>query len=144
LLVGESANTEVAELVKSVLLDEMVHLLLAANLLNPVGGFPLIDSPGFLPRYPTTLPFSDGSFQVPPAALLARGFLGLPPDRAPGGGGVTRRGRRLRYDRAVLPGALEGGLLYLAATLGKDVLFSGDPVPQIGPEMIGVRRAGGS
>jgi hypothetical protein len=39
-----------------VVTEEMLHLALAANLLNSVGGRPLLDNPALLPRYPGPLP----------------------------------------------------------------------------------------
>jgi hypothetical protein len=49
-------NAEVAELIRSVVLEEMLHMALACNLLNAVGGHPQIAAPGFVPRYPGHLP----------------------------------------------------------------------------------------
>jgi Ferritin-like len=49
-------NRAVAEIIRSVVDEEMLHLTLAANLLNAVGGRPLLDSPDILPRYPGPLP----------------------------------------------------------------------------------------
>ena len=50
------ANVEVADLIRSVVLEEMFHMVLVCNLLNAVGGKPRIASPGFVPRYPGHLP----------------------------------------------------------------------------------------
>src|SRR4051794_31363749 len=55
-------NPEATELVASVLVEEMLHMTLAANLLNAVGGHPRLDTPQMLPAYPCSLPYSDGSF----------------------------------------------------------------------------------
>jgi hypothetical protein len=49
-------NDTVAETLRSVVNEEMLHLALAANLLNAVGGRPALDSPRMLPRYPGPLP----------------------------------------------------------------------------------------
>jgi hypothetical protein len=49
-------NRAIAEIIKSVVDEEMLHLTLAANLLNAVGGRPVLDSPGILPSYPGPLP----------------------------------------------------------------------------------------
>jgi hypothetical protein len=43
----------------------MLHLTLAANLLNAVGGQPRLNTPRMLLGYPRYLPHGDGSFQVP-------------------------------------------------------------------------------
>jgi rubrerythrin len=58
-------NPEVAEVVRSVSIEEMVHLTLAANLLNAVGGRPRLDMPEMLAPYPRSLPHADSSFKVP-------------------------------------------------------------------------------
>jgi len=49
-------NTEIAELIGSVVSDEMAHMALAANVLNAIGGSPAVDDPGLLPTYPGPLP----------------------------------------------------------------------------------------
>ena len=51
-------------MVSTVLVEEMLHLTLAANLLNAVGGRPRLDTPKMLPGYPRPLPHSDGSFEI--------------------------------------------------------------------------------
>jgi hypothetical protein len=50
------ANNEVAELVRSVVIEEMLHMALVSNLLVSVGGSPQIARPDFVPRYPGPLP----------------------------------------------------------------------------------------
>jgi CDGSH-type Zn-finger protein len=57
-------NREAAEIIHSVLMEEMLHMTLAANLLNAVGGSPVIDAPGFVPTYPACLPHSRRAFTV--------------------------------------------------------------------------------
>jgi hypothetical protein len=49
-------NLDVAEIISGVLREEMLHLALAANLLNAVGGKPQIGRPGLVPTYPGRLP----------------------------------------------------------------------------------------
>ncbi|MEU1303005.1 ferritin-like domain-containing protein [Streptomyces shenzhenensis] len=39
-----------------VFVEEMIHLALAANLLNAVGGSPVLDAPHMLPPHPRALP----------------------------------------------------------------------------------------
>jgi len=59
------ANTMIAGMIKSVVLEEMTHMGLACNLLNAVGGAPVIAKPDFVPRYPGHLPGSVGTgFEV--------------------------------------------------------------------------------
>jgi rubrerythrin len=53
-------NAIVADMLRSVVLEEMTHMGLAANLLNAVGGSPVIARPGFVPAYPGPLPGTVG------------------------------------------------------------------------------------
>ncbi|MGA7733604.1 MAG: ferritin-like protein, partial [Chloroflexia bacterium] len=50
------SNIEVARLIRSVVIEEMLHMALACNILNAVGGSPQIAKPGFIPQYPGNLP----------------------------------------------------------------------------------------
>ncbi|TMR31208.1 ferritin-like protein, partial [Nonomuraea zeae] len=45
-------NPEATEVIGSVFAEEMLHLALAANLLNAVGGRPRLDIPEMLPPHP--------------------------------------------------------------------------------------------
>jgi hypothetical protein len=49
-------NVEVAGLIRSVVVEEMFHMALAGNILNAIGGRPMIDRSGFVPSYPGRLP----------------------------------------------------------------------------------------
>ena len=48
-----SCNLEVYELIYSVIMQEMLHLVQAANILIGIGGTPIIDSKETVPTYPT-------------------------------------------------------------------------------------------
>lgn len=58
-------NPEAVELVAGVFIEEMLHLALAANLLNAVGGRPRLDTPRMLPPYPRRLPHGDRDVHHP-------------------------------------------------------------------------------
>ncbi len=62
--IPDGANVNASALIRSVVMEEMLHMVLAANLLNAVGGEPKVDSPEFVPKYPTYLPHSDRAFDV--------------------------------------------------------------------------------
>jgi hypothetical protein len=49
-------NPGIANIIKSVVIEEMLHMTLSANVLNALGGAPQIDRPGFIPTYPGPLP----------------------------------------------------------------------------------------
>jgi len=57
-------NAAATEVLSSVMVEEMLHLTLAANLLNAVGGRPRLDIPEMLPGYPHSLPHGDRSFAI--------------------------------------------------------------------------------
>lgn len=50
------SNSTIRELILSVVTEEMLHMVLAANILNAIGGSPVIDHPEFVPQYPGPLP----------------------------------------------------------------------------------------
>jgi hypothetical protein len=70
--IEEGTNTAVAEVIQSVALEEMLHMTLAANVLNAIGGVPSPDpvtgaEAGHpIPVYPAAVPFID---QIPPIHL---------------------------------------------------------------------------
>ncbi|HEY0371300.1 MAG TPA: ferritin-like protein [Thermoanaerobaculia bacterium] len=49
-------NAEIAAILQSVVVEEMLHMTLASNVLNALGGSPSIDRPDFIPKYPGPLP----------------------------------------------------------------------------------------
>ncbi len=51
-----AGNAEIAERIHSVVVEEMAHFTLVANILNAIGGAPCIDQPRFIPTYPGPLP----------------------------------------------------------------------------------------
>ncbi|MBK8497784.1 MAG: ferritin-like protein [Flavobacteriales bacterium] len=60
----DGTNLDVSGLIRSVMMEEMLHMVLAANVLNAIGGNPVLAKKGVAPEYPTALPDSDGSFLV--------------------------------------------------------------------------------
>src|SRR3954451_16276311 len=123
-------NPEAAEVVQSVFVEEMLHLALAANLLNAVGGEPVLDAPQLLPGYPRTLPHGDQSFQVEllPFGLQAlEAFLRIEQPSRPGAGPEDDQYETIgQFDKAI-----DRGLRRLCEDLGEDAVFSGSPERQI-------------
>ena len=73
-------NVEIGELIQSIVFEEMTHMTLSCNILNAVGGAPVIDDPNFIPKYPGHLPGGvDASLEVPLAPfspdLLEKVFM---------------------------------------------------------------------
>jgi hypothetical protein len=57
-------NSDACQVLRVVAVEEMLHLTLAANILNAVGGKPDLSQPGFVPPFPTYLPNGETDFQV--------------------------------------------------------------------------------
>jgi hypothetical protein len=123
-------NTEAVEVLTSVLVEEMLHLGLAANLLNAVGGWPEIDHPRLLAPYPRCLPHGVRSLEV---SLLPFGreavdlFLRIEQPTAleapPEDEGYETIGQ--------FYAAIEAGLRLLVDRVGEAAVFSGDPARQL-------------
>jgi CDGSH-type Zn-finger protein len=123
-------NAEAAEAVAGVFIEEMLHLALAANLLNAVGGRPRLDTPRMLPPHPRRLPHGDRSLELsllPFGAEALDMFLRLerpaPPGAPAEGDGYETIGQ--------FYAAIEDGLRHLCDTLGEQAVFCGDPARQV-------------
>lgn len=68
------SNKKIRELLLSVVTEEMLHMALACNVLNALGGSPAIDRPAFIPQYPGPLP---GAVETGLIVPLARFSLDL-------------------------------------------------------------------
>ncbi len=125
-------NREAAETIASVFIEEMLHMTLAANVLNAVGGRPVLDRPGFLPRYPTFLPHSADAFLVPLARFSPEAvetFLKIekpePVNAPPESDRFHTIGQFYQ--------AIEEALGRLCEACGEEALFCGDPARQVQP-----------
>ena len=54
--IKRGSNKEVADIILSVVRQEMLHMTIAANVLNAIGGHPEVNKPDFIPKYPGKLP----------------------------------------------------------------------------------------
>lgn len=70
--IREGALPEVAALLKGIVVQEMLHMCLAANVLNAIGGHPVLNAPGFLPQYPGPLPMGIGNVPGQPFIVHLR------------------------------------------------------------------------
>ncbi len=129
------SNPECVEIIKSVFVEEMLHMALAANVLNAIGGSPVIDGVDFMVRYPTSLPNSDNSFVVPlarfsPSTIETFMRIEKPEeiDSPSEAEGFETIGQFYR--------AIEDGLVDLCAHTSEADVFCGDPTRQITPDML--------
>ncbi len=63
--INTQSNPFAYQVIQSVVMEEMLHMILAANILNAIDGHPAINKSDFIPKYPTYLPHSDDAFLVP-------------------------------------------------------------------------------
>lgn len=126
----DGANDEARAVLHSVAIEEMLHLTLAANILNAVGGAPVLDAPQLLPAHPTTLPHGDGSVILSLRLFSKEAIAGFMAVERPGQADAPAQDDRYatigQFYRAI-----EDGLERLAAELGEAALFDGDPARQV-------------
>ncbi len=123
-------NPAAAEVLLSVFVEEMLHLTLAANLLNAIGGRPRLDDAPLVPGYPRPLPHGDPSFEM---SLLPFGRPALRQFAAierPAAAGAPAQGDRYAtisqfYD------AIRQGLVALCDEVGESAVFTGDRSRQV-------------
>lgn len=147
-------NSEAVEVIRSVAVEEMLHLTLVANVFNAVGGQVrhTLTASDFIPTFPTFLPTGETEFEVGLRGFSPQtieSFMKIErmleePDDVPL---VVSRSQRCL---GLLPGSGEGrqsfysiGLFYaevirrlfdLCQELGEEKVFCGDPAKQITPE----------
>jgi CDGSH-type Zn-finger protein len=134
-------NREAVEALTSVFIEEMLHMTLAANVLNAVGGTPVLDHPGFIPTYPQYLPHSRGTFLIPLAPFsrsTIETFMRIENPEAPDA--VAEADRYETQGQFYL--AIEDALQMLAAEHGERTIFCGDPARQITPDSLDYTGSG--
>lgn len=147
------ANSEAYNIIRAVVVEEMLHLTLAANILNAIGGAPDVVSDGFVPLYPAYLPDGETDFEVnltkfSPEAIQSFLKIERPAPAAGDGVATTRRKPKKGSIRAARTAddseehfysigefyqAIDQGLDRLHEKMGDD-LFTGDPARQVTPE----------
>jgi Ferritin-like len=65
-------NRDISGVLRRIVLQEMLHMLLAGNLLKAIGGSPVIDRKEFVPDYPTHLPGTVAKELVVPLKPFSR------------------------------------------------------------------------
>ncbi|MEU0886119.1 ferritin-like protein [Lentzea sp. NPDC005914] len=146
-----TTNSDAAHIIRVTAVEEMLHLTLAANVLNAIGGKPDLTRPGFVPSYPAYLPDGEDDFTVdlrPFSPEAVEAFCKIErPGEAPGG-----RSRLLPESDSTRPllvssPTVEGMRFYSIGEFYEEIieglekvaavdpgLFCGDPARQVGPE----------
>jgi CDGSH-type Zn-finger protein len=139
--IKDGYNQEAAEILCSIFMEEMLHMTLAANILNAIGGSPQFDKPDFIATYPTYLPHSDRSFKVPLGKFSRPVIDTMIKFEKPETEGAPPEDDNYQtfgqfYD------AIENGLIQLSKELGQERLFCGDPGRQILNDSLGYAGSG--
>jgi len=64
--IGNGSSPDAMATIHSVVIEEMLHMSIAANVLNAIGGTPMMDAPGFIPQFPLNLPLTNVSVSIKP------------------------------------------------------------------------------
>jgi Ferritin-like len=135
-------------IIRSVVVEEMLHMVLAANVLNAIGGEPRVTGRERVPRYPHELPDGVVLDLLPFGPEAIEGFLKVEnpqsSHRTLAADHPLVAGRRpdtqLAYATTITQGPTTIGAFYAeiieglekaAATMGEQALFCGDPARQI-------------
>ncbi|HHQ6618152.1 TPA: ferritin-like domain-containing protein [Serratia fonticola] len=133
----DDVDWRIIETLRSVVVEEMLHFTLTANLLNAIGGTPAVDSPEFLPSYPARLPYDIDDIEVNLYGFSKNGIF---------------QGMVIEHPKDVRPRAIANEVpsdmtigefyLYIESRLraavenhGERAIFCGDPQRQIPPDV---------
>jgi hypothetical protein len=67
--IKHGTNIDAVKVLRVIAVEEMLHLTIAANLMNAIGGTPDLTLKGFVPSYPAYLPDGETDFEVGLAAF---------------------------------------------------------------------------
>jgi hypothetical protein len=128
------SNAPAAEAIRAVVMEEMLHMVLVANVLNAVGGQPDLDHPKFVPRYPHRLPHTRRMVKLHLRRFAPEtldGFMAIERPEAPGALPESRNYETIGqfYD------AIADGLKTLCGPKGRQQgdVFTGSASRQIDP-----------
>jgi rubrerythrin len=150
-------NIDARNIIRVVMLEEMLHLTLVANILNAVGGKPDLTEKDFVPTFPTYLPNGETDFEVsllPFSETAIEMFLNIERPHAPllklavGQYNLVKRDTQKNFFLPPVMSAgstssmhfatigefyraIEEGLTNLCEKLGEKNVFTGDEKKQI-------------
>ncbi|MCX2729273.1 ferritin-like protein [Saccharopolyspora sp. NFXS83] len=128
------ANEESFYVMRSVVLEEMLHMTLAANLINALGGKPILDKVRNIPHYPAKAPYSAESVapfplrHFSPEALDMFIAIESPPY------GKPHWDDRGWHTIGQFYGIIDRGLRNLVEREGEKAVFLGEHARQVGPD----------
>jgi CDGSH-type Zn-finger protein len=134
-------NAAAVDVMTSVFIEEMLHMTLAANLLNAVGGAPVLDRPDFIPRYPAYLPHSNEAFLVSLAPFSPEAIETFMKIERPEDADAAPEADRYETIGQFYQ-AIEAGFKSLCETLGEAAVFCGDRSRQVTPDTFEYRGSG--
>lgn len=154
LSIPEDENRQAQQIVRGVVMQEMLHMTLAANVLNAVGGHPCVDGARVVPGYPTNLPWHAPGFEVGLERFSRQQIGVFRAIEQPEGGPVKARLDALHPEIATASrdaadlaphaygyttigefyAAVMERLIWVVAHLGPERVFTGERSRQVGPE----------
>jgi len=127
--IKDGSNLEAVRIIRSVVVEEMLHMILAANVLNAIGGSPHLNNSRFIPKYPSFLPHSDDAFRVSLERFSKHAIATFRRIERPARPSAPPEADRY-HSLAQFYAAIELGLSELAA----EGIFTGDTSRQVSPE----------
>ena len=128
------ANEEVGSLVRSIVIEEMLHMVIAANVLNALGGDPRLDDPTVVPTYPGPLPLGIDDAAVlhlaPMSMDQVEAFMGIEEPEDPQEFPVAQRAEALGLPTFETIGSFYGAIIDKIRELGRDA-FDRPSHPQV-------------
>lgn len=132
-----NVSWQIVEIIRTVVIEEMLHMILAANTLNAIGGSPTLTSPDFIADYPSYLPYKIDDLKI--------GLIGFSPEFVNQGLNIERpkyvdpvrvaKGLKERMTIGEFYVFIESKLRSLVRHYGHSAVFIGDPKKQIKPDM---------
>lgn len=131
--IEEGTNEEAVDVIRSVVVEEMLHMSLVANLLNAIDGEPSFNHKDFMPVYPGFLSFSDDSIYLRLQKFSKESVRVFKTIEQPATLGAPPQADHY-HTIGQFYAAIENGLKYLCKTPDEEkALFCGDQRLQVGP-----------
>lgn len=142
--VKRTANRQAAENIRGVAMEEMLHLVLVANVMSSIGGRVRVTG-DFVPYYPVDLSFkgkafADRKFKVhlaPFSEETVRTFMAIEQPREPQMKAMAFELKKIEVPEPTIGGfydSIIALLVQLEHEIGSGGLFTGDPAKQIGED----------